>query len=75
MRRPDCPLWTLRDVAGHVTWGQERLRLVPRGHVTTWSGAEPVSRCCRADSLGYLGRAGKAAGDRASNIRFEEALR
>ena len=37
-----CPGWTLRDVAGHIIWGQEQMRHWATGQdYTVTAGARP----------------------------------
>jgi uncharacterized protein (TIGR03086 family) len=64
-----CEGWTLRDVAGHVIWGQEQLRHWATGqqytitagapgapHPSEMAGSDPLAtwRCARAASLESL---------------------
>ncbi|HEY7487781.1 MAG TPA: TIGR03086 family metal-binding protein [Streptosporangiaceae bacterium] len=64
-----CPEWTLRDVAGHMIWGQEQMRHwatgqeygVPTGapgapHPGEMAGGDPLEiwRAARADSVKTL---------------------
>jgi uncharacterized protein (TIGR03086 family) len=44
-RRPSaCPNWTVRDVAGHVVWGQEQLRHWATGKEYTRREGAPGAR-------------------------------
>jgi uncharacterized protein (TIGR03086 family) len=64
-----CPLWTVRDVAGHVIWGQEQIRAWATGdeytraagapgapHPGEMAGTDPVAtwRCAQAASVETL---------------------
>jgi uncharacterized protein (TIGR03083 family) len=51
-----CTEWTVRDVVGHVIWGQDQLRRWANGASTarTWIWI-PVVRQARASSCGQLG--------------------
>jgi Mycothiol maleylpyruvate isomerase N-terminal domain len=51
-----CALWTARDVAGHVIWGQEQLRHWATGQGDARRRADPVARLPGTGGLATGGR-------------------